>query len=167
MADQTLMVRDARDADYEDDQMFPARVIPTGHFVAIAEDSGVPFLPWTSRMPISYDNGQAITFKIDWLSVNVSSGDVVWQVEIERLTPNGNPLDSDNFDTPQSVTATVSGTVSAISRAQIVFSQAQFDGITSGDDFRLRLTRNTSSGSDTLIGDAMLLNWSLESDVDD
>lgn len=166
MADQTLLVRDARDADYEDNEMFPARVIPTGHFVAIAEDSGVPFVPWTSKLPISYINGVDIKVVIDWLSVNVSSGAVVWQVEIERLTPNGNPLDANNFDTPQSVTATVSGTVSALSRAQIIFTQAQFDNITSGDDFRLRLTRNTSSGSDTLIGDAMLLCWSLESDLD-
>lgn len=166
MADQTLMVRDARDADYEDNEMFPARVVPTGHFVAIAEDSGVPFAPWTSRMPISYQNGESITVVIDWISVTVAVGAVVWQVEIERLAPNGNPLDSDNYDTPQSVTDTVSGTISSISRASLVLSSAQFDNVESGEQFRLRLTRNTSSGSDTLIGDALFVSWALESDLD-
>ena len=166
MAVQTLLVGGAHDADYFQNEMFPDKVATTGHFIAIAEDAGVPFANWTRRMPLSYKNGENITITIDWASLTVITGAIVWQVEIERLTPDGNPLNGTNFDTAQSDTDTVSGTLSAISRSVIVMSQAQFDDIEAGDDFRLRLTRNTASGSDTLIGDAALLNWALESDVD-
>jgi hypothetical protein len=163
-AEQTILVRGAHDADYFQNEMFPDKIATTGHFVVIAEDSGVPFCNWTSRMPIAYiDNN--IKIVVDWVSVNVTSGVVVWDVEVERLAPGGNPLNASNFDTAQTDLATVSGVLSAISRAEIVFTKAQFDDIAAGDDFRLRLTRDTSSGSDTLIGDAMILNWSLESNV--
>jgi len=163
-AEQTLLVRGAHDSDFFQNEMFPDKVATTGHFVVVAEDAGVPFTNWTQRMPIAYADNN-ITIVIDWISVNVSSGAVVWDVEIERLAPGGNPLNASNFDTAQSDTSTVSGTLSAISRAEIVFTKAQFDDVASGDDFRLRMTRNTASGSDTLIGDAMVLNWALESNV--
>lgn len=165
MANQTLLVRDAHDADYFQNEMFPDKIATTGHFVAVAEDSGVPHANWTSRMPITYNNAMDVTVQIDWASVNVTGGATVWNVEVERLAPDGNPLNASNFATAQTVTDTVSGTLSAISRATIVMTNAQFDAVEGGDDFRLRLTRNTSSGSDTMIGDAVLLNWSLESNT--
>ena len=167
MAVQTLLVGSAHDADYFQNEMFPDKVATTGHFVAIAEDAGVPFVNWTKRLPISYQSGEDITIRIDWASLTATSGDIVWQVEIERLTVEGHPLNASNFDTPQEDTDTVSLTLSSIARSTIVFTQAQFDDIEPGDSFRLRLTRNTADIDDTLIGDAVLVNWSLESDVDD
>jgi len=165
MAIETILVRGPHDADYFQNEMFPDKIAITGHFVAIAEDSGVPFVNWTSRMPIAYNNTQPIDVVISWISVSVSSGQVQWEVEIESLAPDGNPLNASNFDTPQTEFDAVSSTLSAITRTRITLTQAQFDDIEPGDDFRLRLTRNTSSGNDTMLGDAMLLNWALESNI--
>ena len=167
MAQQTIMARGAHNADFFQNEMFPDKISGAqGHFAVIAEDSGVPFCNWTNRMVLAYQNDN-ITFDVDWGSLSVTTGAVVWQVEIERLAPDGNPLNAANFDTPQSVTDTVSGTLSAISRASITFTNAEFDGVQSGESFRLRLTRNTSSGSDTMVGDAWIINWTLRSDFDD
>ena len=165
MSVQTILVRGPHDADSFQNEMFPDKIATTGHFVSIAEDSGVPFVNWTNRMPIAYNAVQSIDVVISWLSVNVSAGQVQWEVEIERLAPGGNPLNANNFNTPQAGFDTVSGTLSAVTRTVITLTNGQFDSVAPGDDFRLRLTRNTSSGNDTLLGNAMLLNWSLESNI--
>ena len=165
MGVETILVRGPHDADYFQNEMFPDKIAGTGHFVAVAEDSGVQFVNWTSRMPLAYNVTQSIDVVIDWVSVNVTSGAVVWQAEVERLGVGLNPLNASNFDTPQSDPETVSGTLSAVTRTRITMTNSQFDSIEPGEDFRLRLTRNTASGSDTLIGDALMLNWSLESNI--
>lgn len=165
MSVQTLIVRDGNGAAYFQGEAFPDKVAPTGHFVVVYEDSGAQFCDWTQRMPRQYDDDEDIEILIDWISPTASSGSVVWQVEIERLAPSGNSLLSDNFDTPQTQTTAVSATLGAITRTTINFSNGQFDNIQENDDFRLRLTRNTGSGSDTLVGDALVVNWSAQSDV--
>lgn len=165
---QTIIARGAHNADFFQNEMFPDKVSTAqGHFVVIAEDSGVPFCNWTSLMPVGYNSTQDVIMDIYWGSLTVTTGAVVWQAEIERLAPDGNPLNAANFDLPQSDTDTVSGTLSALSRSQITFSNAEFDDIQPEDSFRLRLTRNTSSGSDTMVGDAFILSWSLASNLDD
>lgn len=165
MGVQTLIVKGGHNADYFQNEAFPDKTATTGHFVAVFESSGTPHANWDSRMPLSYNPVMDVDIVIDWFSVSVTSGAVVWDIEIERLAANGNPLNADNFDLPQSVTSTVSATLAALQRATVTLTNAEFDGVQNGDSFRLRMTRDTSSGSDTLIGDALMLNWSLKSNV--
>ncbi len=167
MAVQTLIVKGGHNADYFQNEAFPDKTAGTGHFVSVFEDAGTPHANWGCKMPLSYASSNGAGIVLDWFSVSVTTGAVVWQVEIERLAPNGNPMNADNFDLPQSDPSTVSATLSALQRLTINFTDGEFDNVNGGDDFRIRVTRDTSSGSDTLIGDCLLYLWALENDTDD
>ncbi len=164
MPDNTLLARGANSAEIFGNGMTPSRIATTGYFVAVAPQSGSPFVSWSNRMPVGYKNLN-ITISIDWLSVNVTAGAVVWDVEIERLEEDGNAMNAFNPATAQTQTDTVSGTLAAISRSKTVFTQVQFDNVAAGDSFRLKLTRDTVDVADTLIGDALIYNFGMESNT--
>lgn len=157
MATRTLQLFSAHQADFFQDEAFPDKTTSTGHFVAVFEDSGTPNANWDGRMPPSY-NDSDIEVEIHWASVTTNSGAVVWNVEFERLDNNGQVITADGFASAISVTANPAATTGALKYTVIALTQAQADAVAAGESFRMRITRNTASGSDTMVGQALVLN---------
>ncbi len=81
----------------------------------------------------------------------------MWGLEAETITPGGQDIDVDGFATQQTGTSTTNGTSGIVTRTSITLTQAQFDAITAGDAFRLRVQRVAGAGGDTMVGDAQVL----------
>jgi hypothetical protein len=102
-------------------------------------------------MPEGASLGSGLKIRLHWAATTATSGDVRWDVSIMRTTTD---LDSDSFDTVASATATTSGTSGILTVTEITLTT--IDSVTAGDGFRLRVTRDANSGSDTLSGDCEL-----------
>ena len=117
-----------------------------------ATDESVSF---SSILPAHYAGG-GLTLKIHWTATSATSGDVVWNGEIEAIS--GLDIDADSFATAQAVTGTANGTSGIETVSTITFSSgANMDSLAAGGAFRLRITRDANNGSDTLVGDAEVL----------
>lgn len=97
-----------------------------------------------------------ITITIVWAATTATTGDVVWTAEFERCADAGQDIDSDSFATAQTTTDTTAGTSGSLTYTDIAFTSAQIDSLVAGEFGRLRIGRNTGSGSDTMSGDAEL-----------
>lgn len=96
----------------------------------------------------------SLTVTIQWVAATATANDVVWNAAFERMTTD---IDADSFAAVQAVTTTAPGTSGVPVSSQITFTQAQADGVVPRDPFRLRITRDANSGSDTMAGDAQVL----------
>lgn len=101
-------------------------------------------------MPSDYA-AETITVTVHWRADSATSGAVKWNVAWEAMTGD---IDSDSFDTDQTGTTTTAGTAGNPNTTAITFTQAQADGITAEDEFRLRVTRDADDAGDTMTGDA-------------
>ncbi len=110
---------------------------------------------WPAVMGDAYAGG-SLRIDIDWIAAAVV-GDVRWGVQWERLNAGGPDLDSDSFAAARFAISTTNGTSGIITRTQITFTQAQADGITAEDSFRLLLFRDAGDVGDDLIGDAQMV----------
>lgn len=105
-------------------------------------------------LPRNYAGG-GITAYIIWMASTATSGNVIWQIAWERASTD---LDSDSFATAIASAQTVpNGTSGITTTATIAFSNAQIDGLTAGEAFRLQLVRNSTNPSDNMSGDAELV----------
>jgi len=93
-----------------------------------------------------------LKIRLIWTAATATSGDCVWQVALERMTTD---IDADSFDTAASATATTSGTSGIPNYTEITLTT--IDSITEGDAFRLKITRNATSASDTMTGNSELI----------
>lgn len=112
---------------------------------------------YTGELPKQYSGG-GLTVVIYWMAASATSGNVVWNAYIERDNIGGQDLDSDGFASAQTTTTAASGTSGVLSSTSIAFtSGAQMDNLVAGEQFRLKIERNASSGSDTMTGDAQIV----------
>jgi hypothetical protein len=110
-----------------------------------------------SVLPRHYAGG-GITVRLGWAASSATSGDVVWNVAIERIDDEGLDIDADGFAAAQAATATAPGTSGEVQYTDITFTDgAQMDSLAAGESFRLKITRDADNGSDTMAGDAELL----------
>ena len=93
-----------------------------------------------------------LKIRLIWTAATATTGDCVWQVALERMTTD---IDADSFDTAASATATTSGTSGIPNYTEITLTT--IDSITEGDAFRLKITRNATSASDTMTGNSELI----------
>lgn len=152
-----LQLFTAHQADLFQSAAIPDKSVGTGHFFTVFNDSGDPYAAYGGRMPLSY-NGSNMEVRIHWASGSVTTGGCVWQVAFERLDEGGQSVLSAGFASDLSVTANPAGSLGALDYATISFSNAQADGVQAGESFRIRVTRNTTSGSDNMVGSASVLN---------
>jgi len=75
-----------------------------------------------------------------------TTGVIKWDVQFESIGTDLD-IDADSFAAAQSGSATVSGTSGIATLISITFTNAQADGITANDPFRLLITRDTAVGS--------------------
>lgn len=108
-------------------------------------------------LPDGYAGG-GITVTVIWAATSATSGDVVWEAAIERIDSLSLDIDADSFATAQTVTITAAGTSGQVKYSDITFTNgAQMDSLAAGEAFRVKITRNAASGSDTMTGDAELV----------
>lgn len=111
---------------------------------------------------VQYGSGN-LTLRLRWFADTAASGDIVWACAIAAITPDTDTQDveTDAFATEQTVTDTHLGTTNQRVHTCII-TVTNLDSIAAGDLVFLRITRNASSGSDTMAGDAILLSAIME-----
>ncbi len=104
-------------------------------------------------IPEGADLSSGILARIFWMATSATSGDCRWGVQFEKY---GTDNDADSFDTATEAHTTSSGT-SGIAVVTEITATA-IDSLAAGDQFRLKLYRDSSDTSnDTLTGDAELI----------
>jgi hypothetical protein len=103
-------------------------------------------------IPEAASLGSGLNMRLHWMATTATSGNVVWDVSLERMTTD---LDSDSFDTIASGTAAANGTSGILTVTEITLTT--IDSVTAGDGFRLKVTRDANNASDTMTGDAELV----------
>jgi hypothetical protein len=107
---------------------------------------------FVSIIPEAASLGSGLKIRLHWMATTATSGNVVWDVSLERMTTD---LDSDSFDTIASGTAAANGTSGILTVTEITLTT--IDSVTAGDGFRIKVTRDANNGSDTMTGDAELI----------
>ena len=110
---------------------------------------------WTRYMPGDY-SGDGVIVTMVWTGKTADSGNVVWNVAFERLAENDLDVDGDSFATAKTVTGAAL-TSGKLTYSEITFANSEIDGVLADESFRLKVTRNTADGADTMAGDAQLL----------
>lgn len=127
-------------------------VMPVLAFDAAADEAMV----FSAVIPNHYA-ASGITVTIIWTGASATSGNVIWQTAFER-NDTGTDMDADSFASAQSATAAAPGTSGAPAYTTVAHTNgAQIDSALKNEKIRLKVTRNGSSGSDTMTGDAHLV----------
>jgi hypothetical protein len=96
-------------------------------------------------IPEAASLGSGLKIRLHWMATTATSGNVVWDVSLERMTTD---LDSDDFGTIASGTAAANGTSGILTVTEITLTT--IDSVTAGDAFRLKVTRDANNASDTM-----------------
>jgi len=108
-------------------------------------------------LPANYAGG-GLTVTLVWLATTATSGDVIWDVSIERHQDDTDDLDSDSFVAVNSATGTTASASGEPQYTDITFTNgADMDSLAVGESFRIKVTRDANNGSDNMSGDAELL----------
>lgn len=138
---------------------------PSSNFATLDLRNGHPVLDFdggsnedavfTGVMPRSYGGG-GLTVYIHYAVAGVS-GDIDWDVAFERIGDQQQDIDSDGFAAVNSVDGTtVPATAGLVDIVNVAFTEgADMDSIAVGESFRLKLTRDAVS--DTNTDDAQLI----------
>ncbi len=106
-------------------------------------------------------SGLGLTFDIEWMADTATSGNCVWQIEVERHQRDTTDLDADSFAAGNTFTDAVASAAGETVQAQITFTDgADMDSIADGEGFRVRLSRLGGNGSDTMTGAAQVISCS-------
>jgi hypothetical protein len=104
-------------------------------------------------MPEAASLGSGLIVRLHWMATSATSGNVRWGVQFERSNTD---LDSDSFAAAVEANGAANGTSGIITTTAITVTD--FDGITAGDVFRLKVFRNADDATnDTMTGDAELI----------
>jgi hypothetical protein len=126
------------------------------HVVLNFDDSTNESAVFSGMLRSEY-TGNGITLTIVWAAATATSGNVVWNAAFERIDDGGQTITGDSFAAARTATCAAPGSSGVTNYCVITFSSVQIDGLLTGEAFRLKVTRNASSGSDTMVGDAQLL----------
>jgi hypothetical protein len=123
-------------------------------FDAASNESAV----FSGIMPAQYAGG-GINVVLLWRATSATSGNVRWQVEIERQNDEGLDTDADSFATAVEATAAAPATAGMIQYTTIALSNSEIDGLLVNERFRIRITREANDATnDTMTGDAELVH---------
>lgn len=111
------------------------------------------------RMPSAYLSDPVLV--LGYKMASATSGAVVLVCEVMAVTPNVNEaVDTDSYDTPNTVTDTVPGTAGDL--AEIPIPLANDDSLAEKDYVTLKVSRDANNAADTATGDLELVEASLE-----
>ena len=115
-------------------------------------------LNWTFRLPQDYASGG--TAQIQFKMASAVADEVVWSGRVYAVTPgDAEDVDTAGFGAAVTDTETVPGTAGHLDEASIALNM---DGAAAGDLVQLELMRDADNGADNAVGDAELVNLSLE-----
>lgn len=97
-----------------------------------------------------YGGSGGLTLHIKWSADGVASGNVVWRAAFRAIEDDTHDVDASHTYSYQSVTATAPTVDGEVDYADIVFTDAQIDGLNDGDMFILRVGRDAGNASDTM-----------------
>ena len=118
-------------------------------FDATTDESAV----FVGIMPEAASLGSGLIVRLNWMATTATSGNVRWGVQFERSNTD---LDSDSFAAAVEANGAANGTSGILTTTAITVTD--FDGITAGDVFRLKVFRNADDATnDTMTGDAELV----------
>lgn len=125
---------------------------PVLDFDATTNESAV----FRSIMPRHYGGG-GLTVYIHYAMSSATSGDIDWDIALERIGDQQQDIDSDGFAAVNSVdNTTVPGTSGNVDIVNVTFTNGvDMDSVAVGELFRIKITRDAVS--DTAVGDAELL----------
>ena len=110
--------------------------------------------------PIHISNAYAagnIDVILIWSASTATSGDVVWEVSLERHEDDATDLDADSFGTVVTSTTTTASAAGEPKYSTVLLdTSAKRDSIAAGEHGRLLVRRLGTDGSDTMAGDANL-----------
>ena len=120
---------------------------------AAADESAV----FPGFMPGHYGAG-GITVTLGWMSAAATSGVCVWNVGFKSVTDDADDLDTKAFAAVNPGSATTASAAGEVDYFDITFTDgADMDSVAAGEYFRMIVTRDADSSSDTLVGDAELV----------
>lgn len=108
-------------------------------------------------LPAHYGGG-GLTVTLVWMATSATTGDVVWNADIERHQDDAFDIDTDGFAGANAATATTASASGEQQYSDITFTDgADMDSLVAGESFRIKITRDANNGSDDMVGDAELL----------
>ena len=124
-----------------------------GHPIAVYDPATNQNAEYSDVMARHYGGG-GLTVYIHYSMATATSGDVDWDVALERIGDQQQDVDADGFAAVNSVdNTTVPGTAGNVDIVNITFTDgADMDSIAVGEGYRLRVTRDAAA--DTAAGDA-------------
>ena len=119
------------------------------------DDSTDESAVWQDVLDDDYGGG-TLYVDIYFTMTSATSGSVVWNVQIMAVTPGDTEdVNADGYDAVNSVTVSVPSTAGHLAKATVTLTNA--DGISAGDYFRLKLTRDADNANDDATGDAEVI----------
>jgi hypothetical protein len=123
-------------------------------FDAATNESAV----FSGIMPDHYAAG-GVNVILLWRATSATSGNVRWQVEVERQNDESLDTDADSFATAVEATAAAPGTAGMLQYTTVALSNSEIDGLVANERYRLRITREANDATnDTMTGDAELVH---------
>src|SRR3990172_5138683 len=102
--------------------------------------------------------GGGLTFKLAWAATSATTGDVVWRIAVRAMPDDAEDIDAAHTYDFNSVTAPTASASGEIAYDTITFTNgADMDSWATGEYAIVRVSRQASSGSDTMAGDAELV----------
>ena len=140
---------------------------PSSAFATFDTRNSVPVLDYDDStdesgvfggvLPANYSGG-GLTVTIVWMATSATTGDVVWNADIERHQDDAFDIDADGFAGANAATGTTASASGEQQYTDITFTDgADMDSLAAGESFRLKITRDANAAGDTMTGDAELL----------
>lgn len=129
------------------------------HVVLDFDDTNSESADFFGIAPSGVSQAIGQTVILTWATSSATSGNVVWNVEVERHEPDsGFDLDSNAFPVSTSGTTAVPSQSGVLRQTTLVIPLTEIDDLPhAGESFRLRITRDSGSTSDTASGDVELV----------
>jgi hypothetical protein len=133
-----------------------------GHPLVAFDDTASESVLFEDTVTMAYHE-HGLKVYIYWTAVAVS-GSVVWSVEVERIAAGSN-ISSSAFQPPVTVVSQAPSGSWVLVVAEITITNAEAGGLLPGDACRYRLSRQPSSPSDTMAGDALMFRVVVQENV--
>lgn len=153
----------------------PVQTAKLGHFTAgtsaridggqkrwylLYDAATIQYADFQFTMPKNY-NAQTLTVDLMYTMASATSGNVIMNAQVMAMTTaDAADLETDSFDTTNTVTSAVPGTAGYPKQATITL--ANKDSVAAGDIVILRIYRLASDGGDTATGDLELATIDLK-----
>jgi len=160
-----MYVSDAQGFSYWQSSAYLDKNATSGNESAVFRDAQDDLITTGGVIPSDYNAANDIKVILHWASWAVTTGNVIWEVQFERLAEDGNSTTTSTWSAALSNNQACSGTLGALKYFELTFTNAQAAGVQPGESFRVRVTRpalTNPGGNDTMAGSAQLMKVILD-----